>query len=177
MIYHLTHKVLKGTRKSREQNPSDYVPEDDLIQKANIAAWAAGFVDGEGSFSIVYQKSLKHHSFIVVATACQNDIRPLLKLKEVYGGTIYQEKRDEIYRWHIYGFALARFLREVIPFLIVKKEEALLCLKFREILERRNGGKIPEEELSERFKLVEEYKVLRESKRNRTFPSMNGFIN
>lgn len=175
--YHLSHKVLKGTRDRRKQNPDDYTPTEELTRKANVAAWAAGFVDGEGSFSIIYQKSLKYNCFSVVACACQNDIRPLFKLKEHYGGTIMKMNRDDAYRWHVYGFGLTRFLKEMIPFLVVKKEEALLCLKFREILERRNGGRIPEDELKERFGILEEYKMLRESKKSRTLPAMNGFLN
>lgn len=172
--YYLKHRNLTGTRNPKEQDRLNYLPENNLIKKANVAAWTAGFVDGEGSFSVRYDRSRGWHVFVVSGTVCQNDKRPLLKLQSLYGGRINQEKGRTIYRWGIYGLSLAKYLREVIPFLIVKKEEAELCLKFRELLERRNGGKVPDDELKERFDLLEKYRCLRSAKKNQSFSRMHG---
>ena len=49
--------------------------------------WAAGFFDGEGSISVVRRKRggfIEHHLSVQVG---QNDQRPLLAMRDEYGGS------------------------------------------------------------------------------------------
>lgn len=62
-------------------------------------AWAAGFLEGEGSFS--YAKTTPR------VEAPQNQVEPLLRLQKLFGGAIYKSsptaKNNKISTWSICG--------------------------------------------------------------------------
>lgn len=67
--------------------------------------WAAGFLEGEGCFRVGYTHS--HQSRSETVTVTQVNIVPLLKLQEIFGGTVYdrgsQPKRRHQYGWYVTG--------------------------------------------------------------------------
>src|SRR6516225_3672191 len=98
--------------------------------------WAAGFFDGEGCISIAkHQPNPKYyqhnHSYAVKLTVYQNMRAPLKCFKELFGGTIKlrpatgKQKRNG-WVWSIGGQALVAALTQMLPYLIVKKEQAEL---------------------------------------------------
>jgi|SRR5215469_144388 len=92
-------------------------------------AWAAGFIDGEGAIMIV--KSTRQVALQMYVT--QKKSEPLLKLEEMFGGSLeYSDKRD-IYGWRIYGEAATRCLRVIRPYLLVKGEHADIAIEFQEV--------------------------------------------
>lgn len=64
--------------------------------------WAAGFIEGEGSFCIRKKKSGNYSQ----VSASQKQKEPLERLQKIFGGAIYTEKTT-MYRWQTNG-SLAR---------------------------------------------------------------------
>lgn len=89
--------------------------------------YMAGFFDGEGC---IYAHPSACYIQIEVA---QVDRRPLLKFQENYGGRIRLNKTKgrSIYKWLCPSGSIDRFLDEMLPFLIVKKEQAILAKEYR----------------------------------------------
>ncbi|MCR4308350.1 MAG: LAGLIDADG family homing endonuclease [Candidatus Berkelbacteria bacterium] len=71
-------------------------PNKQLWTMPNIA-WAAGFIDGEGSIG-VYKST---HSFTACVQATQNDPELLNRLLEIFGGLVDYNKNRHIYRWRL----------------------------------------------------------------------------
>ena len=80
-------------------------------------AWAAGFIEGEGSF--VRKK----------VTAVQVNPQPVEKLKELFGGSLtYRTRvkpRQPYYRWQIHGARALGFAFTIYPFLSDKRKNQL----------------------------------------------------
>lgn len=89
-------------------------------------AYAAGFFDGEGHVEI-----RKHTQGVTAlnfqASASQNDRQPLDWLRTLFGGKIYRphgNKRSNAYIWIVSGHSAYMFLDAILPYLMVKKEDA-----------------------------------------------------
>lgn len=97
--------------------------------------YAAGFFDGEGC---VYIRDCKPGLKLGV-TIVQNDTRPLVIMQARWGGGISHKKEGgSVLSLHC--TKAAAFLRDILPFLIVKKEVAQLGIAFQE---RRGSRGIP----------------------------------
>ena len=115
--------------------------------------YVAGFVDGEGSIGlngITRDRNNRRYTRIqAYIQVSQRDIRPLEALKHDYGGNISirkptkQNKQTGLqYVWYIASHErIIRFLSDIVPFMIVKKAQAELLLKFCESRERLLGLK------------------------------------
>jgi hypothetical protein len=95
-----------------------------MIEQLEIA-YFAGFFDGEGSIGIYRKK------YVVCVAQC--DPRPLHRMKEIWGGNVYQQTRmikthRPKYLWQINGEAGRQFLIDTLPFLRGKKEQAEIYL-------------------------------------------------
>lgn len=88
--------------------------------------WAAGFIDGEGCIRISHK---------VRVSVLQVDPRPLIQLQVLFGGSIRINrhstgpKRRRIYVWEIGSRQARTMLEQILPFLIVKKDQAELALE------------------------------------------------
>lgn len=101
----------------------------------SLALWEhpyiAGFFDGEGC---IYA----HHSACYIQMEIgQNDRRPLDFIQQRYGGKI--RRRDNQWRWLCPAASSERFLRDMLPYLLVKKEQAVLALQFLELRLQHNS--------------------------------------
>ncbi len=74
--------------------------------------WAAGFLEGEGSFTAVSAgrraDGRPRASFNVSVNAGQVNLEPLHRLQKLFGGHIYRHNMhtgNPIWRWQIYGKA------------------------------------------------------------------------
>jgi hypothetical protein len=119
-------------------------------------AYLAGFMDGEGSFSIVktYQivkavdgtksKNARYHLHIKIA----NTNLPVLQwIVDNFGGTVYTKKNwkaewKQRYDWTITkNSRMEAFILGILPYLIIKREQAKIALDFT----RLHGQEVPEE--------------------------------
>ena len=111
--------------------------------KIEDLAWAAGFMDGEGSFYTRTPRSRGRTSRQLIVSAAQTDPRPLEKLKSMFGGSIsgpYRRKNStkDIWQWQVGSFMFCQAIIAALwPFMKVKREQASNALKLYHSL----GGK------------------------------------
>lgn len=118
-------------------------------------AWAAGFVDGEGSImlSLSRRKSIKRRGHVeskagqvyVHFRVGQTDQAPLDKLMLLFGGKVTVLNMDmpsrrknvlQFYEWNSFGATAVAALRKIVPYLMVKKSQAELAIEY---FEKCNG--------------------------------------
>jgi hypothetical protein len=103
-------------------------------------SYMAGIMDGEGSFTVSY--NVRFRAFIHDIGFCQ--VQKLLpkQFQDAFGGSLRRIDRKgkkfknhrPIWRWRIYGHKNSkRFLKTVIPYLRLKKHQAILCLEFHSL--------------------------------------------
>jgi len=119
--------------------------------------WAAGILDGEGCIGIYGRAGrrtdggLGLHALVSVGNT---DFRMILKLKDLFGGNISSLQRDSrpnrraAITWRTSGRHAGRVLERVLPFLVVKREQAEVALAF--IATMRMGGRLSQEVKDER---------------------------
>lgn len=99
-------------------------------------AWAAGFIDGEGHFSIERRSDPHGHLYYYPRLKVTNTNRWVLEcLKFTYGGAISTTGRKKsgqkrVYRWSIGGEGADMVAKRVRPYLLVKAEQASLFRRF-----------------------------------------------
>lgn len=101
-------------------------------------AWLAGFFDGEGSICGMYAKQPRAdgniHKIPRIFVGLSQKNLPLLEtVKGIYGGTLgVQRTRGAISCRHLhwYGRSALPLLNAIQPHLVVKREQADLCLEF-----------------------------------------------
>ncbi len=102
---------------------------DTTVPYKTLIAWSAGFIDGDGCFSIYKFRS----SYQIKITASQRRKSPLIILKKLYGGSIWREKRNKsVFVWQISAIKAHVAINKMFPYLIVKRKEAKTVLAFRE---------------------------------------------
>jgi len=92
--------------------------------------WAAGFLEGEGSFGIYPNGT--GGGYLGKVSAGQVDLRPLEILRDLFGGCITKDKRSHQSRfstallseWQITGPSMYEALTELHPYLLQKQEQA-----------------------------------------------------
>ncbi len=105
-------------------------------------AYIAGIIDGEGSIGIYKHRRPKstkgytyENSLIVVNT---NTIL-MNYLKEKLGGSIRERKKPKLnwklsYSWQVYCNSCYSILKQILPYLQIKKKRTELSIEFYEIL-------------------------------------------
>lgn len=120
------------------------------------SAWAAGFIDGEGSFHIRLRRENRSH--VLVLRAAQTRLDPLVKLQVMYGGAVRSPKKRKdhhqvVYLWEIMGDGAVRAIRSMRPFLIVKPIRADVCLALAALRKPRGVNRVSEDEFAQREQL------------------------
>ena len=87
--------------------------------------WAAGFIEGEGCFNHCFRKNRVSNDFRV--TACQVEIEPLLRLKQLFGGTIHKQKNGNgvIHIWQTYCTRARGIAMTLFPLMSHKRQEQI----------------------------------------------------
>jgi hypothetical protein len=96
--------------------------------------WAAGFFDGEGCIGVSRNKKGKLCVYYSIQiTAFQNVRAPLDVLHQLFGGTIRYSATHSTggWVWQLSGRALKTALEKMLPFLIVKREQAQIGIAFQ----------------------------------------------
>ena len=100
-------------------------------------AWAAGFIDGEGTIS-VYGRSDRINEFRVTIQAVNTKRAALEKLQGMFGGTVHDMHRvtpgknwKPSFYWTLSYEKAAAAIRLLLPFLVIKRPQAELALEAR----------------------------------------------
>jgi len=129
-----------------------------MIQKNTEFSYLAGYLDGDGCFYIGYERSTKRIKRKKVMCIVINSVNEctLKSFKRVFGGSIQLSKKAHDNKKSLFRYTLRKrnilaFIKKVLPFLVEKKEECEVALKFSE-----TDYKILEEELLDRMKILKD---------------------
>lgn len=106
----------------------------DLLNRHEMLIWAAGFFDGEGCIGVSRSKRGKPCVYYAIQiTAFQNVRAPLEILHQLFGGTIRYSTTHSTggWVWQLSGRGLKIALQEMLPFLVVKREQAQIGIAFQ----------------------------------------------
>lgn len=121
---------------------------------ALFAAWAAGFLDGEGWIGVAKYLNGGRYYYALHVKASNTCYAAIEALQLAYGGSIQQSIRQphgtEWYSWDISTRKASAFLRVVLPYLRVKKLEAQIALEYQALPFGQHTSK------GEEFKLLME---------------------
>lgn len=107
--------------------------------KDTIKAYIAGLIDGEGCIAITKRKIKRLETdywyYEPQVIICNTDKRMIDFLVDYYSGYIVTGKKQkdhhkERYYWKMTGDNMRQLLRNVSPYLILKKKQASLILSF-----------------------------------------------
>ena len=125
----------------------------------NLLNYLAGFFDGEGCICYYPKKNGKIIDFRAIVTNTRLEILKIFYNK--WGGKITEKKRTEkdvfrktCYNWVVWAKECEVFLKEIEPYLILKKEKAQRALLIRNTMEKRNRWNIVSEELMAKRRLL-----------------------
>ena len=122
-------------------------------------AYLAGLFDGEGCIRINRAMSKKTLATMERATPdydlavhmtnqCLEVIEPF---KENWGGYVYANKRDNrkiCFQWILYGRKAEEMIRLLQPYLIIKREKAILALEYQKYyISTKSSGKLKPKEV------------------------------
>lgn len=124
------------------------------MRKTDIA-YMAGFFDGEGCITLYKTRGI----YSLHVDICQCNEHIIKWFQFCFGGTIHtryenHHKFKKQWRWHTSGGNAMGFLKTIIPYLVLKKAEAELAIKFQS----RRANKI-------KFRRSDEEKALDEAAR------------
>lgn len=140
-------------------------------------AYTAGLIDGEGCIDIGINKSLynrglaKNPQYIVRVTIHMTDVAPLEYLQSIFGGSVIKRNRTaksykphwkDSYDWKIASKSATDLLAEIEPYLINKREQALVALEFTPNV---CGVKLTSEDHSKRSSLRDKLKALKRAEK------------
>ena len=137
-------------------------------------AYAAGMFDGEGSVDIYNAtpaKASKSPSFMLRVTIVQKDGQIMDWLHKHFDGYVALDNHGGhyIYRWDIRSQKAKAFLLQILPYVLIKKAQVELALKFEQHKEQyllslkghRGFRQLSQEEITLRFKMKEDLKKLK----------------
>ncbi len=113
--------------------------------------YIAGFFDGEGCISTIesflvtkYVKYPRVQLQISVTNTCEGILQ---EISEIYGGLVRPQNtlpnRTQCYSWTLTGKQqMRKFLEDILQYLYIKRNEALLALEFIETLREENLGSV-----------------------------------
>jgi hypothetical protein len=102
-------------------------------------AYLAGFFDGEGSIYFNSQRKGQPGSLRIAIV--QISPEPLLLMSKVFGGNVrgpYSQRsvnQSPYYQWSAYGVKAAETLGALLPWLLLKKEQAVVGIEGQEYFE------------------------------------------
>lgn len=121
------------------------------ISRLNLA-WAAGLIDGEGCISLTRRMPQKtngavnpNYRLVLKVTMCHEET--ILLLHRMFGlGTVQSQKQSQSYwskpwTWFCNATDAEKVLKKILPYMITKREEAEVALKFLSETDRNRTGK------------------------------------
>ncbi len=120
-------------------------------------AYAAGIIDGEGCIyaRVAVAKTVNTVLALRVSMCSEKVIR---WLTEKFGGELYipSDKHHKVQQfvWQVRGRRMIPVLYSLLPFLIEKKQRALLAIQLAELIRDNKYRKLPSQEVEERQRLA-----------------------
>ncbi len=156
--------------------------EDTTIKETDLA-YVAGIIDGEGCVQIQKvkphnrEKSEQYKLQLRVYNTDRSLIEYLNQLfpAYTYDGSEKRNNRRKQFCWHANGKKTVIILQQVLPYLVVKKEQALLAIEFYETFNRYYGiFGVPVEVRQLRLRLYQECRRLKKQEYPAFKESENG---
>ena len=129
--------------------------------------YLAGFIDGEGSIQV--SKGATHKTkkriYYLRLSVHQMDRRPLAEMSERWGGSlryVTSHHPRPIWEWVVSGTTAGRVIAEIEPFLITKREQAVLGLRFQSLKTGKGSGRpTTDEQLAQHDAIYQEMRALK----------------
>jgi hypothetical protein len=106
-------------------------------------AYIAGLLDGDGCIRIGYAeyKPTQNRTYYLSVQITNNYLPVLEQIQGIYKGSIHRQRRakethTDTFMWKIGSKRAGKFLRDIYPFFIIKKEQAALALEFQKHIEK-----------------------------------------
>ncbi len=136
--------------------PTQIKIQENKIASINeiLIAYLAGLIDGDGSIQI--NKRHKKTEYLASLKICMTNKKIIEWLKDNFGGTIYNWKQKfpnrDMYNWSLNAQESSILLKRTLPYLIVKKQQALNLIVFSNTL--LNYGKKLTKTIQEKRELL-----------------------
>lgn len=92
-------------------------------------AWAAGFLEGEGSF--IFKRGLLTHKASAIVDAVQVNMEPLLRLRNIFNlGHIYLHSKNKwskqaTHSWKVYGKDAIQIMMTIYPLMSERRQNSI----------------------------------------------------
>ena len=127
-------------------------------------AWAAGFIDGEGTITLKRYKShyttrkIHYQPYVCLGQAnYDGHYEAVRHLQKLFGGSLSTWKnkppREETLSWVVVSRQAVDCLKKIRPYLIAKSKHADLLISYYETAGLRKSYRITDEELAKREKI------------------------
>ena len=138
--------------------------------------WArlAAYIDGEGCIDIhthnQFRKHLNrvHTAHYIRINIANTDFRLPVWCRDMFGGRVHLEHRKHRHKkwrdvavWLVTSKRASEILRGVLPYLLLKREQADVALAFQATVKRIGRGGHTEETMNHRLELQQEIKDLK----------------
>lgn len=149
-----------------------------IIMKVRDLAYSAGILDGEGGIRVIAErrKRMKNDSpyifYRLRIDVVNTDKRIMDYFLQNFGGTVcsnnykYKGNKRIIWRWQLFGNQAIKFLKKISPYILLKKEQAMLAIEFNKrqkhffASDRKTRIPPPEEEMARRKAFQIKMKIL-----------------
>lgn len=133
-------------------------------------AWAAGFIDGEGSIgfykkvqSIHGKKYTCHYLRLSVANT---DKSALYRLKDLFGGSVHKSthagrNNKDCWTWYCQSNACADALERLLPYLFVKRQQTELALESRKFMRKPGQFRLHDDDRAQQERISAQLKALK----------------
>lgn len=103
-----------------------------MIEKTDLA-YASGYIDGDGCFSLRKQSIKSRQKFMATLIVISNVYETMKWFKKIFGGNILKKNARQGHK-SCYHFCVtgkgSEFVKDLIPYLVEKKEEASIYRAF-----------------------------------------------
>lgn len=114
----------------------------------SLLPYYAGLFDGEGTVGI-YKFNKGDKFYYKLEVQLSNTYLPILyQLKELFGGSVYVDKKNWkntrliVGKWTVSASQAVPFIKDIVPYSLIKKEQLLLALEFQKNTRKLLKGKI-----------------------------------
>ena len=139
---------------------------------SNLLAWAAGFIDGEGTISM-YARYDRTIGYAIKLGAVNTYLPSLQRLQLMFGGSIqpsrskdcvYAQNWKPAFHWSLGPKASEQALKQLRSYIFIKRPQLELALEARRLVRPRSengaGCKLTQQEIKKSEKMVQKFRQL-----------------